>query len=233
MNKLNKDRSAIITDISDGALYPPNDSIFDLSFSYCLNTDGASKFKSNRKSVWPLILLQNNLPPSSRFRRGNLVLAGIHYGDKPDIQEFCYPLIRDICDINEHPIEIVVNKRTFKIRPYITAICCDLPAKSSFQQINQYNGYYACGICLHPGVNVGKASTQIRYIEGNHTIEYRNHHDTLLNMEKIIRFPKTSVFDNKGVKGMSPAIALPRCDVINMFSCDYMHCVLLGVVRYS
>ena len=63
----------------------------------CLYTDGISKFKSSRKSIWPIYLVSTDISLKDRFRLENIILLGIYYGEsKPQIQEFLKIVFEDI-----------------------------------------------------------------------------------------------------------------------------------------
>lgn len=65
--------------------------------SLMVNTDGVSYEKSNSKSVWPLQLICNFLPPQIRFNLRNIILSAIYYGDKkPNLLQFFEPLGEEI-----------------------------------------------------------------------------------------------------------------------------------------
>lgn len=48
--------------------------------SLSLNTDGANKFKCNSRSIWPIQIIQNFLPPRQRYETRNIITAGLFYG---------------------------------------------------------------------------------------------------------------------------------------------------------
>lgn len=73
MNYLNRQHEpGIMSDIDDGNLYrtirEKNQNLIILPFT--LNLDGAQVYKSTNKSLWPVQLYLNFLPPNIRFLRG-------------------------------------------------------------------------------------------------------------------------------------------------------------------
>lgn len=63
------------------------------SVTLTFNTDGVKIFNSNiKKSLWPLIVCINDLPPNLRFLRKNILIAGIwlHNGE-PNLDVFLKP----------------------------------------------------------------------------------------------------------------------------------------------
>ena len=62
---------SVIADICDGRLYKalvlPQSSVDTLSITLVLNTDGVAVFKSTNYSVWPILLMINELPFTERY----------------------------------------------------------------------------------------------------------------------------------------------------------------------
>lgn len=199
--------------------------------SLMVNTDGANKFKSNTSSVWPIQLIQNYLPPNLRYLPKNIILAAIYYGlTKPNCLEFFFPLVSELKRLHQNGILMKIGNEDFVFEPVVTHCSVDLPAKHMLQCIKQYNGFNACTYCLHPGKLIENNNRkQIRYINTDvSTFEYtsRTHDITVTSMLK-------NNFDCNcdGVIGLSCLVSVPHFDIIKSFGIDYMHCILLGVVR--
>lgn len=199
-----------------------------------LNTDGAKVFKSCSKSLWTIQLIQNFLPPELRYLYANVIVVGFHYScEKPDFNMFLYPLVSELMSLKK--FRLILEGREIQFQPYISSCSVDLPALSLIQMIKQYNGYFACSKCLHPGENIPNLDPQpnrkksfpiIRYTVGDY--EKRTHLGTI---KTIIENGKKKFEDVKdGVKGMTPMIGFNHFDIIEGFAIDYMHGVLLGVV---
>lgn len=116
--------------------------------SLMINVDGANKFKSNSKSVWPIQLIQNYLPPTIRFLPQNIIVTGLQYvnskddgSDELNFREFLLPLVNELNDLKKNNIEMDLENETYKFKPVITHGAVDLPAKSKVQQTKQYGGY--------------------------------------------------------------------------------------------
>lgn len=114
----------------------------------------------------------------------------------------------------------------------------DSPARCLFQEFVQFNGFYGCPFCLNPGKTV-KTSVNGRTHaypfdstgrtghckERTHkeTVEHARAADSLLLEGK-----QTSVY---GVKGSTWFMFVPSFDIIRGVALDYMHCILLGVMK--
>lgn len=106
----------------------------------------------------------------------------------------------------------------------VIGLCCcvDSKAKPAMQNTTQFNGYFGCGFCLHPGTLVEK---QVKYTVT--AAEYPETKEMLADMEIAVMQNKSV----RGVKGPSPLINMPHFDIVWGFVPDYMHAVLLGVIR--
>lgn len=109
-----------------------------------------------------------------------------------------------------------------------------------FQQLSQFNGYYGCPYCLHPGETVQTSAK-------GHTLTYpfneenlKTGHGTKRNHEQTLQFAKEATkqtvelgkeTNKMGVKGFSWFMFVPKFDIIRGCAIDYMHATLLGVVK--
>ena len=75
------------------------------------------------------------------------------------------------------------------------------------------------------GYTTGGGTVQVQ--PKNELYPLRSHHETVKHAEQ----PQTLIKPVKGVKGASICALLPNFDIVCCFTPDYMHCVLLGVVR--
>src|SRR5207248_2431163 len=68
----------------------------DIAFAF--STDGVQLFKIGKFDIWPLLLVNLNLPPSKRVKRENLMLCGIIPGRRnpKDINSFLRPLVDEL-----------------------------------------------------------------------------------------------------------------------------------------
>lgn len=188
--------------------------------SLTFNTDGAKIHESSQCSLWPLLLICNFLPPRLRFKEKNMIVAGLHYqNDHPDFCKYITPLIEEMNILRNG---LIVNSECFKF--LITHAALDLPARSKVQCINQYNGYNACPYCENPGE---KTSGGVRYTNSSQPYSLRTHKSMILAIQNL---RATKIMTN-GVKDLSPMIGFQQFDLIKSFTVDYMHAVLLGVVK--
>lgn len=191
--------------------------------SLMVNTDGISLKKSNKKSVWPVQIICNFLPPHLRYFNKNIITVAFYYNEeKPDMIKLFEPFANEL-------EKLELNGFVFKqqvFRAAVTSAVLDLPAKAAFQQTMQYNGYFSCGYCLHSGENVGGG---VKFpIREN--VPLRKHSDFVAAMSKMYANKNAEINEN-GIKGISPAISFDFFDLVRSFGSDYMHCVCIGISK--
>ena len=224
-------------DIYDGALYRQHwDSGFlkdhrNISFIY--NTDGVPIFKSSKYSLWPLFLAINELPYSQRFRRDNMLLAGVWFGpDKPFMLTYLKPFHTIFHQLETNGISIVnPSGEEITVRAILLCGTCDLPARCLVCNSIQFNGFYGCLRCRQAGKSV-------RTQKGGHVHVYpfneedpsgpaRTKMGIMRDAQQAVQ-QKSSV---NGIKGPSWFAALQHHDIILGTAIDYMHCALEGVMK--
>lgn len=89
--------------------------------------------------------------------------------------------------INENGIKCVINGETRMLKLYMLVSSVDSVARAPMQGIVQFNGYYSCNWCLHPGEWVNRC---VRFpILHNHPIS-RQVADTKKKMENKLLYPE-------------------------------------------
>lgn len=197
------------------------------NFSITFNTDGAPIFKSNKYSIWPIQYYLNELPPSCRYQPENLMLAGLWFGEKePLMHIFLRPFVQQAVTLEEEGVQWKRSSTGEEVTSKVVTLCCclDTVAKPAVQCLKQFNGYYGCSYCLHPGDLIN--NSQVRYTTKLSGAERSN--------KTIRKDMETSFAEDRivnGVKSISPLYALEGFDLVFGFTLDYMHACLLGVAR--
>lgn len=106
---------------------------------------------------------------------------------------------------------------------------CDAVARCMLQGITQFNGKFGCSWCLHKGEVVEKGKGTMRAFRYMDFLPRRTY-------QQVIESAACAVEEGgvvQGVKTASPLLELKdiHFDIVEGFSVDYMHCVLLGCVR--
>lgn len=174
-----------------------------------INIDGLPLFKSSAGQVIPILVLILNVPMLSKI----VFPIGMYYGlQKPnDIFQFLHPFINEIVELNARGIS-TNSKKKFKIQ--IVGFCCDAPAKKDILGIKGHSGYNSCTKCTVRGTTVDN-----RRVFTNLNCTLRTNEDFLNWSDTNYRLHNT------------PLTKIPNIDFVRSFILDYMHLVLLGVMR--
>jgi hypothetical protein len=223
----------ILCDVYDGQLYAKVVTPGERMVTYNFNIDKSPLFNSSKMSVTPIQLCINELP--LHLRAQNLIIAGIWCGPgDPKMELFLKPF-RDMA--TTLAIDgIVVNHNGENINIKVKPLCCsvDSVAKPLLQNMKQFNGYNSCPYCYHPGSPV---MGQVKYPVLEEKPIPRTDDDILSDMREVFEILQNddnalpNGIDVRGVKGPSHLACIPYFLILSGFPVDYLHAVLLGVVR--
>jgi hypothetical protein len=148
-----------ITDVVDASLYREILRTERNPFiTLLMNSDGAV-VKSISRSIWITTFVINELPPPIRFNRENLIIGMVSVGSskpaKEEMQIFLGELVKELTYLeNEglqyHPIDSssYIEER---VRVFLIAASCDMPASSLIINHTEVTGYYGCIHCTIAG----------------------------------------------------------------------------------
>lgn len=146
-----------MTDLTDGHVYKTltaEGNFLDKNnnLTALINTDGLSLYSSSKIQLWPVFVAINEMTPSLRFARENIILAGIWQGKgKPPMQQYLEPLCAMFNDLYENGIVIDLDDIETNVKLKVLCGTYDLPAKSSLLNMTQYNGSDSCITCEESG----------------------------------------------------------------------------------
>ena len=149
------------------------------------------------------------------------------------MQLFLKPLFSELSNLATHGIQI---NSPFYQNPFVSKVIllagtCDLPAKCLVLNTTQFNGKFGCNKCLQPG------RSHLTSARGHtHVYPYSLNDPTGPKCSKEQHYSdaaKAAAEKNtvNGVKGPSWLMTLHHYDIIQGTAVDYMHCVLLGVMK--
>lgn len=227
-----KDRvgSSNVQDIISGKMYAENLDFLQNpdNISFTFNTDGVPVFTSSNFSVWPLYLQINEVTASERSNF--TILQGLWFGDeKPTMNCFLMPFVEEMQSLHAYGVHWTGKNGDEHVSKCVCMLSvADSVARASLQGIKQFNGEYGCTFCLHPGVRVEKGNGSVNTYPLSEILPpLRTHEQILADGERAIHTQQAV----HGVKEISPLFLLPSFDMAKAWSPDYMHSVLLGVVR--
>ena len=119
--------------------------------TFTLNIDGIQPSRNTQSTIWPIIMVINELPPQRRFALENIVLAGVWSAkSKPSrdsVKLFLQPLIDELLDLEKGYPFASVDSNYNAINVYLIAACCDKPAQALVQCIPEPIAAFGCGQC--------------------------------------------------------------------------------------
>ena len=123
----------------------------DSMLTLTMNIDGIQPSKGSQSTIWPIILVINELPLNVRFALENIILAGFWPGpSKPsrdEIKHLFRPLVDELLLLEAgHPFRLL-NQHVQIVHVYLIAACCDKPAQALVQCIAQPHAAFGCARC--------------------------------------------------------------------------------------
>jgi len=226
-------------DIYDGSLYRemmlPNGILNSQNnISLTWNIDGLPVFSSSKFSLWPCYLVVNELPYRLRQLRENIIIGGLWFGEeKPNMHVYLKPIINELATLERDGIEVQSPSvpHSFVTKAVLLAGTCDLPAKCLILNTIQFNGMFGCSKCLQPGLSFPTSARGNVHVYPFSSEDPCGPARSCIQHERDARQAVTEKSIVNGVKGPSWLRKLTKYDMINGTAIDYMHCVLLGVMR--
>ncbi|OXU17411.1 hypothetical protein TSAR_006242 [Trichomalopsis sarcophagae] len=191
------------------------------------NSDGSPVFKSSKFSVWPIQMNVNEVPPAVRTKRP--LTYALWFGhDKPNMNIFLKPFVEGINKLSQTGIVCEIRNERKTIKVYALCCCVDLVARAPMQGFVQFNGYYGCPWCLHPGELIAhNTGAAIKYILLNEIPERRSEERTVVHIQEALDTGNSAY----GVKKVTPLLVLNKFNIIDGFVPDPMHCIDLGIAK--
>ncbi len=198
----------------------------EYNFTMSYGTDGVSVYESSPYSIWPIFCTINELDfdEKSYF----LSLSTLWHGtSKPNPNAFLVPFVKESQRLYDEGFKWKdVNGIVRTSRVMFLLCTADAPARSMLANMTQHNGEYGCGLCFNPGIRVRKGDGTAQAFD-NVPCAFRDKESFTQAAGLAIETGKAIL----GVKGPSKVNLVPRFDISKAFIPDYMHSVLLGIVK--
>jgi hypothetical protein len=232
-----KEHPDAFEDIYDGEQYKKHcgpggilSSPFNFSFSFC--TDGISTGKSTGKSLWPIYVTINELPFKDRSRY--MLLAGLYIGPKdPNQLTFFEPFVKETNKLSSEGFSWIHEGK--EIVSKVIPLCAVTDSVARWQLLNMqsFHAYYGCTFCYEKQEKTGPKSRcfNINSNKADDRTAESTYQDAMIAYERRDEPCTASKQHYKGVKGPSILMNLLYFDLIWGFVVDYMHAILLGVIK--
>ena len=141
-------------DICDGKVYQDIQlSVGEHLITLTMNIDGIEPNRNSHQTIWPILLVINELPMKKRFAIENILVAGIWPGCSKPKRTDIYHLLRPVIDEfllleNSHELYFNnVNGESVRGRVLLIGCCLDKPAQALVQCLPEPIAAYGCGRC--------------------------------------------------------------------------------------
>ncbi|CAN7979093.1 unnamed protein product [Ixodes persulcatus] len=169
-----------------------------------VNIDGLPLFHNSSQQVWPILAMVSETKDGGPFPVGVFSAT-----KKPqDLAEYLEQFVADMDELQSDGFECLGQKWPVAVR----AIVCDYPARVFVKSTKGHTAYYGCDKCTQKGV--------------------WQHRMTFPEMKAPVRTDAAFIAQQQEGHhtGVSPFSQL-GIGMVSQFPIDYMHLVLLGVVR--
>ncbi|CAF4182121.1 unnamed protein product, partial [Rotaria magnacalcarata] len=220
-----------------------------------LNVDGVKLSKNSQTTIWPILLVVNEIPPNSRFKIENVIIAGVWPGpSKPsrgEIRLLLRPFIDELLYLESGYIFDFHDGTTDKVQVYLIGACCDKPAQAILQCISEPTAAFGCGRCevsgfMVPTKNDGNVRSFSMDYDNTINVTKRSNkrYDELITIYQLQqqlkdlwpnkkKLPDVLIDEQreKGIVGVCLLRDLTYFDVGRSFMSDSLHNVYIGAFK--
>ncbi|KAK3910042.1 Neural cell adhesion molecule 1 [Frankliniella fusca] len=214
-------------DIYDGNYYRKN--VVENTLTINFFVDGLQIATTSKKSAWPVLACLNELPLP--IRRKHIFLISLWLGlKKPNCNEYLEPFVTECVRLEATGLSFVKNGTTFIFKFKVIVGISDTIARPLLRNSTQFNGWYGCGLCLHPGFRMKHNKGHIRSYS-TFVKEYpKRSHDQLMQMAREAEQVGKPV---KGIKGVSVLSKLQDFNMVQGLDLDFFHALVNVCKRFA
>ena len=216
-----------------------------------LSTDGFAPFNKRKKTAWPLLVFNYNLPPDIRFHSEHLLSLGVIPGPKKpkDADSFLWPFLQELFQLAYGVKALNILARAFSLlRAFLIVVFGDIPAISMLMRMKGHNGLCPCRMCEIIGVRIPGDRSPAHYVPLNRAthpaiqgIDHRisrydprklplRTHSILLQQARNVELAKSeaeanNLAKNYGIKGIPLLSYIHSLSFPHSFPYDFMHLI--------
>ena len=119
-----------------------------------ISLDGMTYFSRRQHAVWPVILVNYNLPPKVRTHRDRIICYGVIPGTVKNLDSYLVPLRDELNELAKDGVEALDpwTEELFWQHVYLILGFGDYPGISKLIQMKGHNGLHPCRFCEIIGV---------------------------------------------------------------------------------
>lgn len=218
-----------------------------------LSTDGFAPFRWRKKTCWPLILFNYNLPPEVRFHLNNVLSLGVIPGPKKpvDFDSFLWPCVQELLrlEVGVHAYDSLSDEFV-ALRAFLILVFGDIPAISMVMRMKGHNGFSPCRMCNIHGIRIPNTRQLTHYVP----LDRSQHpspgitpvydplnlpprdHESFMRQAQAVQFAQTGTESERlakeyGIKGIPVLAALSSLTFPHSFPYNFMHLLWENVIK--
>ena len=206
-----------------------------------ISLDGVTYFSRRQHSVWPVILVNYNLPPKVRTRRNHILCYGIIPGTMKNLDSYLIPLQDELKDLAKGVSTLDLwNEELFWQHVYLILGFGDYPGISKLTWMKGHNGLHPCRFCKILGVRPeGGKVYYVPLYRPEGSIDPANlpmcSHDKFIQQATLVleadtRTAAERLAKESGIKGVPLISSLNTLNFPFSFPLDFMHLIFKNLI---
>ena len=206
-----------------------------------ISLDGVTYFSRRQHSVWPVILINYNLPPKVRTRRDRIICYGIIPGTVKNLDSYLVPLHDELEELAKGVLTLDPwEEELFWQHVYLILGFGDYPGIAKLTRMKGHNGLHPCQFCEILGICV--EGRKVHYVplyrsEGSvdpANLPMRSHDKFIEQGTSVLKAPTTAaakqLAKDLGIKGVPLLASLNSLNFPFSFPLDFMHLIFENLI---
>ena len=206
-----------------------------------ISLDGVTYFSRRQHSVWPVILVNYNLPPRVRTRRERIICYGVIPGTVKNLDSYLVPLQDELRELARGASTLDPwAEELFWLHVYLILGFGDYPGISKLTRMKGHNGLHPCQFCEIIGIRA--EGGKVYYVplyrpEGPidpANLPMRSHERFIQQGTEVLEAGTTAVAErlakDSGIKGVPLLSSLNTLNFPLSFTFNFMHLIFENAV---
>ena len=203
--------------------------------------DGVTYFGRHQHSVWPVILVNYNLPPRVRTRHNHILCYGVIPGTVKNLDSYLVPLRDELSELAKGVSTLDPwAEELFWLHVYLILGFGDYPGIAKLTRMKGHNGLHPCRFCEILGTRAeGGKVYYVPLYRPDQSIDPANlpmrSHDRFIRQGKEVLEASTTaaaerLAKDSGIKGIPLLSSLNTLNFPLSFAFDFMHLIFENAI---
>ena len=206
-----------------------------------ISLDGVTYFSRRQHSVWPVILINYNLPPRVRTHRDRVLCYGVIPGTVQNLDSYLIPLHDELNDLAKGTLTLDPwAEELFWQHVYLILGFGDYPGIAKLTRMKGHNGLHPCRFCEILGIRAeGRKVYYVPLYRPEGPVDPANlpmrHHDRFIQQGREVLEASTSaaaerLAKDSGIKGIPLLASLNSLNFPFSFPLNFMHLIFENLI---